>query len=60
MFRLSPVSLALACTSLLNAFCQTCGGILTTLQAFNLVANGLYLKADTAKVKEHTAAVETS
>jgi hypothetical protein len=34
--------------------------VTTTLQAFNLVPNKLYLKADMAKVKKHTTAVETS
>ena len=62
MFRLSPVSLASACTSVktLHFSRVVVAVVTTTLQAFNLVANGLYLKADMAKVKKHTTAVETS
>ena len=61
MFRLSPVSLASACTSVKTLhFSRVVVAVVTTLQAFNLVANGLYLKADMAKVKKHTTAVETT
>jgi len=53
MFRLSPISLASACTSIKTVhFARLVVAVLTTLQAFNLVANGLYLKADMERERE--------
>jgi hypothetical protein len=52
---LPPVSLASVCTSLKTLHvARLVVAVLTTLCAFKLVAKGLYLKADMAKVKKKT------